>query len=520
MPQNFIACDRDQAFLLPPSLLDWVPEDHVVWTILSSVEEMDLSAFYGAYRADGHGRAAYDPAMMVSLLLYAYARGNRSSRGIERACQEDVVYLVITGQRAPDHSTIAEFRKRHETALADLFTGVLALCTEAGLVKVGVIAIDGTKISANASMGANSSYERIAREILDEAAETDRAEDELYGDARGDELPEQLRTREGRRAALQEAKRKLEHDRADKQGHNQQTGASAESPRALVELDAQAIVGLVQGRRGWLREARRQLDEQRKQQARPIAHSRSERLGESARRLEEEHAAEVEANTAYEAWRARGVAADGSRRMAPGVVKPYQPSETPAGTINTTDHDSRIVRTTGQPAKQGYNAQAAVNEHQIIVAAEITVEAGDSWHLEPMVDAITTELESVGVTESPQTIVADPGYWNKKQMEDVVDRGIQVLIPPDSGLRKDTRPGWDKGLYAFMRRVLATDHGHAIYRRRMATIEPVFGQLKFNRRFDRFQRRGRAAVRSEWRLAAATHNLLKLHTHRLAAAGA
>jgi transposase len=518
MPQNFIACDREQAMLLPPSLLDWVSEDHVVWTILSSVEEMDLSAFYGAYRADGHGRPAYEPSVMVALLLYAYARGNRSSRGIERECREDVAYMVITAQRAPDHSTIAEFRKRHETALADLFTGVLALCRQAGLVKVGVIAIDGTKISANASMGANRSYERIAREILAEAAETDRLEDELYGDARGDELPERLRTREGRRAALQEAKRKLERDRAGKQGQVEQTDASAQSSRALVELDAQAIVGLVQGRRGWLREARRQLDEQREQQARPIAHSRAERLGESARRLEEEHAAEVEANAAYEAWRARGVAADGSRRMAPGVVKPYEPSETPAGTINTTDHDSRIVRTTGQQARQGYNAQAAVNEHQIIVTAEVTVESGDSWHLEPMVDATTSELEKVGVTELPETVVADPGYWNKRQMENVVGRGIQVLIPPDSGLRKDTRPGWEKGLYAFMRRVLATDHGQALYRRRMATVEPVFGQVKFNRRIDRFQRRGRAAVRSEWRLAAATHNLLKLHNHRIAAA--
>ena len=213
MPQNFIACDREQEMLLPPSLLDWVPPDHLVWTVLASVEEMDLSAFYGVYRPDGHGRPAYDPRVIVALLFYACAQGVRSSRGIERKCREDVAFMVITAMRVPDHSTIADFRKRHETALAGLFTDVLGLCAKAGLVTVGLIAIDGTKISANASMDANRSYERIARELLDEVDETDRREDEVHGDARGDELPEQLCTPEGRRAALREAKRKLDAER-------------------------------------------------------------------------------------------------------------------------------------------------------------------------------------------------------------------------------------------------------------------------------------------------------------------
>jgi transposase len=518
MPQNFVACDRDQAMLLPPSLLDWVPENHVVWTILGAVAEMDLSAFYGAYRADGHGRPAYDPAMMVALLLYAYARGNRSSRGIERACQEDVAYMVITAQRTPDHSTIAEFRRRHEVPLAELFSAVLALCERAGLVTVGVIAVDGTKIAANASMDANRGYGRIVREILEEAAETDRREDELYGEARGDELPEPLRTREGRRVALREAKRRLERERARGDVSDAADGRG-DGDAVGLELEPQRFTTRAYGRRNWVREARRWLDEQRGLEARPIGRSRSERLAESARRLEQEHAVEREANAQYEAWRAHGIAADGSRRMAPGTTKPYRPPDAPAGMINTTDHDSRIVRTAGQPAKQGYNAQAAVNEHQIIIAAEVTVDSPDFGHFEPMVDATISELEKIGVSGSPETVVADPGYWHKKQMEHVVSRGIQVLIPPDSGLRKDARPGWDKGLYAFMRRVLATDHGQAIYRRRMATVEPVFGQTKFNRRFDRFLRRGRSAVRSEWRVVAATHNLLKLHSHRIAAAG-
>jgi transposase len=515
MAMGFIGCDRDQVFLMPPSLREWVPEDHLVWTVLDAVAEMDLGAFYASYRADGHGRPAYEPSMMVALLLYAYARGNRSSRAIERACVEDVAYRVAAANLVPDHSTIAEFRVRHEAALAELFTGVLGLCGRAGLVSVGVVAIDGTKIQANASREANRSYEQIAREILAEAAETDRREDELYGEARGDELPERLRTSAGRRAALREAKERLEREREAAQSDTE----CCDGAGTGIELDPERFVTRSHGRRAWFREARRGLEEQRARQARPIARSRAERLEESARRLEEELAVERGANAAYEAWRKRGIAADGSRRMAPGTTKPYRPPESPAGAINTTDPDSRLVKTVGRQALQGYNAQAAVNEHQIVVAAEITVDSPDFGHLEPMVDATERELASVGA-EPPEVVVADAGYWHKRQMEKVVSRGIQVLIPPDSGLRTSARPGWDGGLYAFMRRVLSTDHAKALYRKRQATVEPVFGQMKFNRGFDRFGRRGRSACRSEWRLFSASHNLLKLHRHRTVAAAA
>jgi transposase len=516
MAANFIECDRDQAFLMPPSLRDWVPEDHLVWTILGAVEEMDLSGFYADYRADGHGRPAYDPRMMVSLLLYAYARGNRSSRGIERECEEDVAYRVICANLVPDHSTIAEFRVRHEAPLGEVFTSVLSLCRRAGLVRVGVVAVDGTKIAANASRTANRGYEQIAREILAEAAETDRREDELYGEARGDELPEHLRTSAGRRAALREAREELERERAREHDAKAQIEASES---VSIELDPARFVTRAHGRRAWLREGRRALEERRAREARPIARSRAERLAESARLLEEELRVEREANAAYEAWRERGVARDGTRRMAPGTTKPYRPPQSPAGTINTTDPDSRLVKTVGQKAIQGYNAQAAVNEHQVLVACEVTVESPDFGHLEPMVDATERELERAGA-DSPGVVIADAGYWHTRQMENVVGRGIQVLIPPDSGLRTSARPGWDGGPYAFMRRVLATEQGKALYRKRHATVEPVFGQMKFNRRFDRFLRRGRSAVRSEWRLFGASHNLLKLHNHRTAAAAA
>src|SRR5450755_66111 len=209
MARDFVAVDRGQLLLMPPSLAEWLPEDHLVWTVLGAVEVMDLSRFNDAYRLGAAGRPAYDPQMMVALLMYAYARGNRSSRGIERACQEDVAFKVITSMHTPDHSTIAEFRRRHETEIAELFDDVLGLCREAGLVSVGVITIDGTKIKSNASMDQNRSYSGLVKDILREAEEADRREDELYGEDRGDELPEQLRSPETRRQALADAKRQL-----------------------------------------------------------------------------------------------------------------------------------------------------------------------------------------------------------------------------------------------------------------------------------------------------------------------
>jgi transposase len=227
--QNFIACDREQVMLLPPSLRDWLPAGHLAWFVLDAVEEMDLAAFYGAYRADGHGRPAHEPAMMVGLLLYAYALGERSSRRIERRCVEDVAFRVIAANQAPDHSTIARFMVRHERALGDLFSEVLALCARAGLVRAGVIALDSTKIHADASGQANRSYEQIAREILAEAKATDAAEDELYGDARGDELPADLADPKTRRARLRAAKAELEAEwEADRQSRQAMLDRRAE----------------------------------------------------------------------------------------------------------------------------------------------------------------------------------------------------------------------------------------------------------------------------------------------------
>src|SRR3954471_653210 len=262
MGARFIGLDREQVFLMPGSVRDWVLEGHLVLTVLEAVGELDLSAFYAEYRADGHGRPAYEPSMMVALLLYAYARGTRSARGIERACVEDVAFRVVAGNLVPDHSTIAEFRCRHERALGEVFSGVLGLCARAGLASVGVVAIDGTKMSANASINANRDFGQIAREILDEAAETDRREDELYGDRRGDELPEHLRTREGRRKALREARERLDRER-----RLSSERAEGDDDEVALELDPQRFVTRPVGRRAWVREGRRALENKREREA-------------------------------------------------------------------------------------------------------------------------------------------------------------------------------------------------------------------------------------------------------------
>src|SRR5919198_3748765 len=286
MGLRFIPCDRDQSFLMLPDLREWLPENHLAWFVLAAVEELDLWSFYAAHRVNGKSRPAYEPAMMVALLLYAYARGIRSSRVIERACVEDVAFRVVAAQRRPDHATIARFIERHEAALAGLFGEVLLLCARSGLAKVGVIAIDGTKVQANASRDANVDYEQLAREIIEEAKAIDAAEDELYGERRGDELPEELATGAGRRA--------------------------------------------------WLREAKRRLQRQRAEESQSVPRSRPKRVKEAKRRLEEELFTEVRANEAYEQYRARDRMRNGRRLGAHSPPQPHTPPAPPQGGIKTT----------------------------------------------------------------------------------------------------------------------------------------------------------------------------------------
>jgi transposase len=438
MGQNFIGGDREQAFLLPPDVREWVGPGHLAWFVVEAVGELDVSAFYARYRLDGRGRAAYDPAVMVALVLYAYAVGVRSARAIERRCVEDVAFRVVAANLCPDHATIARFRADHELALAGLFGQVLAMCQRAGLVGAGVVAVDSTKVAANASGLANKSYEELARAVLEEAAEIDAAEDELYGDKRGDELPPELADPVTRRARIRELMDELEAERRAADGQR----------RAMLE---------------------RRAEHQRRTGRRPPGRPPVQ----------------------------RGPDAEKVRR------------------VNVTDPDSRPVRTP-RGFIQGYNAQLVAADGQIIVAADVTIGSPDQGQLAPMVSAAQRELAAAGAT-GPEAVLADAGYWRAADIERLSSNGLTVLVPPDAHTRTEPLPGKRGGLYQRMRERLATPDGAALYKRRMPMIEPIFGHTKANRRLDRFHRRGLAAVRSEWRVVAATHNLLKLYSARAAA---
>jgi transposase len=441
MAQNFLSCDREQDFLMPPSVREWLPAGHLAWYLLDVVERLDLDAFYGEYRADGSGRPAHDPAMMVALLLYAYCVGERSSRRIERRCQEDVAFRVIAANRAPDHTTISRFRQRHAERLAELFVQVLALCARAGMLRVGTVAVDGSKLAANAGISANRTYEKIRQEverILAEADAVDAAEDEQFGDARGDELPAELADPVTRRARLERAKRELEAEQA-----------------ALV-AEHEAML------------------------ARRAEHR--QRTGRNPR------------------GRPPG---DG-----PGAEPPADAKR------NITDPDSRIMRGAHGALVQAFNAQALVGEHRVIVAADVTTSPNDSNQLEPMLAQARENLDQVGHQQKIKCVLADGGYWNHDDIASA--RQSTVVVIPTSDPHNTQRkfaprqgPEADR-----INKILATAAGKRLYRRRAELVEPVFAHTKHTRAITRFSRRGHTAVRAEWRLIAATHNLLKLFRYQ------
>jgi transposase len=449
MAYNFIPVDREQSYLMPPSLRDWLPEDHLAWFILDAVGQMDLSAFEAKYRADGWGAAAFPPSMMVPLLLYAYSTGVRSSRKIETLCETDVAFRVVAGNRKPDHATIARFRRSNLKELEGLFTQVLRLCAEAGLVKVGVVAIDGTKIAANAALSANRTHEGLGREIerevtkmLAEAETVDREEDGRYGKRRGDELPEDMRVRKTRIERLRECGERLERE------------------------------------------------------ARERAASQQEKIDERAAKEE-----------------ATGKKLRGRKPAAP------DPTPSSKAKANVTDPESRIMKTR-KGYVQGYNAQAAVTEEQVIVAAEVTQAPNDVNQLHPMIEKTAENTDAAGVEEKVGAALADAGYWSEANVQEAGADGPDLLIattkdwkqrkaarerPPPRG-----RIPKDLSRRERMERKLLTKRGRATYRKRSRTVEPVFGQIKDARGSDRFLLRGLKGASGEWKMLCGTHNLLKL----------
>jgi transposase len=456
MGQNFIPDTVNQTLLFPPSLHDWLPDGHLARFLLDVVSALDLSAIYKSYQEkDGRGQAAYAPEMMVRLLLYGYARGVYSSRKIQTRTFEDVAFRYLSGDQHPDHATIAEFRKRHLEALSGLFTQALLVCSEAGLVKLGHVSIDGTKIKANASKHKAMSYKRmnetearLKQEIdalLAAAEKTDAEEDAQYGkDRRGDELPAELQRRESRLQKIGEAKAALE----------QKAKEEAAQERAEVEQ----------------KQAEREEEEQR--------------TGKK------------------------------KRGRKPEAPDPEQAKPDDTAQRNFTDPESRIMPDGGNKGSfvQGYNAQIAVDSaSQVIVAAEITQEANDKKQLLPMLAQIEKNLE-----QKPEKVSADTGYFSEANVTDesVNDVDLYVATGRDKhGAAVETSsdpPPPEASPKEAMREKLRTEAGRAVYKMRKAIVEPVFGQIKEQRGFRRFSLRGKENVSREWKLVCAVSNLLKL----------
>ncbi|MCA1697055.1 MAG: transposase [Actinobacteria bacterium] len=252
---NFIRPNRDQLFLMPPALRDWLPSDDLAHFLLDAVDQFGLAPSYAAYRADGVGQAAFQPHMMVALLLYAYCLGVRSSRQIERLCRRDVAFRVVAGNLRPDHATVARYRQRHTEALKGLFTDILRLCKEAGLVKAGVVALDGTELAADAALDANRAHESIRAEVdsmLEEAESTDAEEDRLVGpEHRGDELPEAMRDRGGRLERLKRRPGLQRPGGGDRRSdHRGRRGDARGERRGPTAPDARGDRDRTEGRRG------------------------------------------------------------------------------------------------------------------------------------------------------------------------------------------------------------------------------------------------------------------------------
>ncbi|TCN25890.1 transposase [Kribbella sp. VKM Ac-2500] len=516
MANSYRPVDRDQAFLLPPNMADWLPEGHLAWFLIDAVKEMDTAAFHAGRARSGQGRAAYDPDMLVTLLLYAYAHKVHSSRQIERLCTVDVAFRVICAQDVPDHSTISTFRREHEAAFKALFEQVLMLCARAGLGRVGSIAVDGTKIAANASIDANRTEEKLRAEverIVAEAVATDAAEDAVFGDARGDELPPSMSGRGGgRQARIRDCLAQLETETA------QRTATQATA-------DAKVLATL---------QAARDRVERAEDRARAAVRDYQARCAATGRHPGGRPPVAVDDSKAVQAARARLVKAEqrhaerDTRLRAQQQAAAKKPSKG-RPRRNVTDPDSRIMPTR-KGWIQGYNAQLAVTDDHLILAATLTQDTIDTDQCVPM---ITAALNAAALVEAHRPapagrgdphphhgidlILFDAGYLSNDNLAAPgPDRLIALGKHRDQARAATTHPTSgpppaDATAIDQMRHRLQTPQGHQAYKRRGATVETVIGHLKDLIGLRTFSRRGLQAATSELHLAAAATNILKLH---------
>jgi transposase len=508
---------------MPPSLREWLPPDHLVWFVLEVVDQLETSGFHVRHPQSGPGRRAFDPDLLLAVLVYAYAVGERSSRRIESLCREHVAFQVLCGRDVPDHTVISRFRGMHEDRFAEVFAQVLVMCARAGMGKVGTVAIDGTKIAADASIFANraeeslrAEAERIARQISQEAAAVDAAEDEAYGDARGDEVAAEFADPATRAAAIRAALAEIEAEKAE-----QAEEAAEEAERRAEHWRARATERgqeLAQAER----EAAERVAAWEAAQARARAHGTPRPVGRRP---------VLESATIQ---RLREKLATAERRAAT-AAPPVRTSRGRSGTrkVNLTDPQSRIMNTrTGWV--QGYNAQLAVTADHLILALMLTQAPTDIDCLQPMMDAAQAAAKSVvdhrppGGSSDPSeaigVIVADAGYCSEDNLTapgpdriiaTAKDRELRASQATDQG---PGEPQAEPTAVEKMRHRLRTPAGLAAYRQRGGIVEPVNAHLKDQVGLRRFSRRGLTAATSELNLAAAVVNLLKLHRHTTAPA--
>jgi transposase len=448
MSSTYRAYNLDQQLLLPPNMRDWLPEAHLALFVSDVVDNLDLSELLqGLTKTETRGKAGYHPVMLVKLLIYAYCTGKPSSRRIEKATYEEVPYRVLSADQHPDHDTIADFRKRTIGDLAALFVQVLVLCREAGLIKLGHVALDGTKVKANASKHKAMSYGRMSeaeqklqaevQKLLAEAEQIDKDEDGRYGKGKhGDELPKELARRDSRLKKIGEAKAALEQE-AKEQAAKQ----AAEAIKKNQEKDDS---------------------------------------GQGGKRFTVPEVEEAKPNDMAQ----RNFTDPDSRIMLDGASKGFV---------------------------YGYNCQAAVDAQcQVIVAADVTQQANDKQQLVPMLSQVKDNMGALPESASAdagyfsEAAVTDPSlvavqlYVPPQRQK----RGEQTPPHPE--------PNPEPSVAEQMKAKLAQPQGQAIYKMRKAIVEPVFGQTKEVRGFRRFSLRGLKAVHDEWLLISLSHNLLKL----------
>jgi transposase len=513
MGYNFLTAEADQLFLLPPDAREWLPPGHLAWAVLEQTGQMDLAPFTAWYRADGQGQKAYHPALMVALVMYCYCKGIRSSRAVEMATFDDVGARVICGNCHPDHATVARFVSRHEGPVKGLLVQSLVACARQGLVRVDVVAGDGTKVKASASMAANATAEQLEMDIgeleallaaevegwLAQARAEDAAEDALFGEGGPGPGggPGTLARTAGKLIRRQQAQAKLAAEQAARQQQ-----AEAEHAEKIARLERRAAARAAEAERRAAEAGARVADYQRRAEAKAAAGSRKRPDG----RVPVPADRHIAVRRARQALAAAGQALE-QAKAAPAA--PDEPAHPPKA--NTTDPASRVM-----PLKKGgfdqlYNAQALAGKNQVILAIATHDNPTDTGALHPLLAQGRANLDAAGIGDRIGKALFDAGYASEDNFTTASEAELYVAITKEArqtGRARDGKqPGTMKPSWQHMAARLDTPCGKALYRQRSAIIEPVFAQL-FNRLGRHLNYRG-AHVSTELHLWAATHNLLK-----------